>query len=394
MVLIAFPPNIVAAAPIILTNSQSAATPAPFQQMVSVDMSKYSSYAAPNLQNIEFFYTDGTLIPSWLESGSSSTTAIWWLSIANGIGANSSLTVYMGFALQSVNLFDGITVGEAPQLSGTYGQYDNGAKVFSFYDNFKGTTLSSVWSVPSGSNYQVNNGFIGEPSGGSTTAVYNANVQETGSIIAEWELNLSSTVYPDATDYSYFQLNRYSVSSNMHFLGIQGIDDIANNGSPIASESIAGSGIHSFGIRNDGATVEWFYDGNVLYSETSAVVDTDYLSLGWAYNGQPNNFPTIYWVRVRAYPPSGTMPGVTADPPLDACAGPTYPLIVAQIVKPSLAPKGVSPKANTGSLFILQNACPAPAETLAQAQQQLANQKYLTPPSTTTQNFTITLLGA
>ena len=100
------------------------------------------------------------------------------------------------------------------------------------------------------------------------------------------------------------------------------------------------------------------------------------------------------WVRTRAYPPSGTMPAVTADPPISPCASSTYPLIVAQIVKPSLAPKGVSPKANTGSLFILQNACPAPAETLAQAQQQPTNQKYLTPPSTTTQNFTITLLGA
>jgi len=83
--------------------------------------------------------------------------------------------------------------GMAPYLSSTYAQYDNGGNVFNFYDNFKGTTLNPVWTVPSGFSYQVNNGFIAEPSSGSAPSAYNLNVQETSSIIAEWALNMSST---------------------------------------------------------------------------------------------------------------------------------------------------------------------------------------------------------
>ena len=195
--------------------------------------------------------------------------------------------------------------GIAPYLTSTYGQYDNGENVFNFYDNFAGTTLKSVWVVPSGSNYQVNNGFIAEPSGGSTYAVYNPNVQETSSIIAEWALNMSSTSYPGYS--SYFQLNRYTGQSNMHWLGKSGSDTFTNNGNLINTVSISSSGIQIFGIWNDGTTVTWYYEGN-SYTNNSVTAETDYLALGWAYNGQSYNFPTIYWVRTRAYPPNGVMP--------------------------------------------------------------------------------------
>ena len=46
----------------------------------------------------------------------------------------------MVFQTVSTN-FDKNYWGEAPSLSGTYGQYDNGANVFTFYDNFAGASL-------------------------------------------------------------------------------------------------------------------------------------------------------------------------------------------------------------------------------------------------------------
>ncbi|MGC8579895.1 MAG: hypothetical protein ACP5MB_07550, partial [bacterium] len=58
-----------------ISNSQSTATPSPFQQMINVSNSIYNGYAASNFQNVEFFYANGTIIPSWLESYSS-TNAI------------------------------------------------------------------------------------------------------------------------------------------------------------------------------------------------------------------------------------------------------------------------------------------------------------------------------
>ncbi|MGC8580717.1 MAG: hypothetical protein ACP5MB_11795, partial [bacterium] len=48
-------------------------------------------------------------------------------------------------------------IGEAPQLSSTYAQYDDGASVFNNYWNFAGTTMPSGWSTESG--LTVNNGL-------------------------------------------------------------------------------------------------------------------------------------------------------------------------------------------------------------------------------------------
>ena len=287
-----------------LTITSSAATPAPFQQMVIVNMNNYNSYASSNLSNIEFTYPNGTIIPSWRENGTSnSQTVLYWLKL----GSFTTTTVYMDFFSTASNVLNTVNTGEAPQLSSTYAEYDDGANVFNFYDNFRGTSLPSEWKVPSGSLYMVDNGFIAEPSG--STAVYNGNIEETSSIIVEWGINLSSTIYPN--NMPYFQLNRYTSSSNMHMLGVQGSDTLYNNNNGVATETIASSGVQVFGVWNDGTSVDWLYNEELLYSTTSAVSITDDLSLGWAYNGQSNNFPTIYYVRTRAYPPNGVMPSVS-----------------------------------------------------------------------------------
>ncbi|MCL4362085.1 DUF2341 domain-containing protein, partial [Candidatus Parvarchaeota archaeon] len=137
------PANIGYIAPLTITNHQNVATPNPFQQEVVINASRYSALEAPNLDNIEFFYSNGTIIPSWLESGnSSSENATYWLKVGS-IPANSSINAYIGFASTNLNLFNGKTVGEAPQLSPTYAEYDDGADVFNVYSNFAGTSLPS-----------------------------------------------------------------------------------------------------------------------------------------------------------------------------------------------------------------------------------------------------------
>ena len=123
--------------PITITNTQSSATPSPFQQMVNFTSSDngWTSISTGNFgQNVEFFYYNGTVIPSWLENYTS-TNAIWWLKVA-AIPAGSSETVYVGFAPTTTNLFNTVNDGEAPQLSSTYAEYDDGNNVFINYDNF------------------------------------------------------------------------------------------------------------------------------------------------------------------------------------------------------------------------------------------------------------------
>jgi len=152
--------------PIVLYNNTSSASPAPFQQMLIIpaNTSINSTYT-----NIRFRDGNYKLLTSWLESYTTSSATIW-IVLPNGISSKSAMTIYMETGNLSDNFLDGVTVGEAPQLSATYGQYDNGAKVFSFYDNFAGTSLSSKWTDTSGTPV-VNNGltlsypsYIGEGS--------------------------------------------------------------------------------------------------------------------------------------------------------------------------------------------------------------------------------------
>lgn len=119
-------------------------------------MANYANYAAPNLQNVEFFDSGGNIISSWLESGNSNTatSTVYWLRLVPGIAASSSLTIYMGFASQGTNLFNGQTVGEAPTLGSSYGQYDNGAYVFDAYYNMDSSPVVSV-NVAQGGSYSV-----------------------------------------------------------------------------------------------------------------------------------------------------------------------------------------------------------------------------------------------
>ena len=260
-----------------------------YQQLITLDPATYTINSQGS--NILFYASNGTELYAWLES-INSTSALYWIKSYEG-----SSTINMYVYPSTNNFFSSIGyLGEAPQLSSTYAEYDNGVKVFINYWNFIGSSLPSGWTIPSGSNYTVNNGFIGKPSAGSTTAVYDSSIQETSSIIVEWGINLSSTSYPDSAN--LFQLNRYSSSSFMHWLGVQGADTVL--GSIGTLKYIASSGVHTFGIWNGGTTANGYYNDQIILSQTVTAV-TDYLSLGWTTNSLSYNFPTIYYVRDRVY---------------------------------------------------------------------------------------------
>ena len=118
--------------PLTITNTQTSATPSPFQQMINMTSTDpgWSSIATSNFaQNVEFFYYNGSIIPSWLENYTSSG-AIWWLKLPS---ISNSMVIYMGFAPSSTSLFNTVSTGEAPQLSSTYAEYDDGASIFYSY---------------------------------------------------------------------------------------------------------------------------------------------------------------------------------------------------------------------------------------------------------------------
>lgn len=321
------PPGIVYSVPITLTNNQPSPTPAPFQQMISVNSATYASYEAPNLQNVEFYYPDGAIIPSWLESGNSNfaTDTVYWLELAGGIPAGSNLVVYMGFAQPSVNLLNAQTTGEAPNISPTYGQYDTGPAVFPYYQAWGGlSVLPDGWTITG----QAKASFL------STHATFtDSDTSAGGNDGVTSSAPAMATSFPSIVEYygnQYLGSGGYStifgLLSNLPGPGSVVAAGIAEaSGSPILGLDIADTGYNSAvmdTIQNNVYTLavssqtsaNLLYNYNPVLSESNTgTITPDRLGLYWhvQFCCQTNYPFNLYWLRTRAYAPNGVMPTVS-----------------------------------------------------------------------------------
>ena len=141
-------------APITISNNQNSGTGSNFQQIITFSTSTYTSNEASDLGNIRF-YQGGNQLYSWCESGcsNSGTTAVFWVLIPSGLGAAGSGNIIVAnmVFLPTSTEYDGLYAGEAPQLSSTFGQYDNIAHVmngglqFQIYFDSSGTCDSTFY---------------------------------------------------------------------------------------------------------------------------------------------------------------------------------------------------------------------------------------------------------
>ena len=288
-----------------LTITSSAATPSPFQQMVVVNMNNYKQYVSSNLSNIEFTYPNGTIIPSWRENGTSnSQTVLYWLKL----GSFTTTTVYMDFFSTSSNVLNTVNTGEAPQLSPTYAEYDDGANVFSFYDNFAGTTLSSKWVVTSGS-VTVNNGLT-LPAGTAT------NVGSASTFNPQTEIFDAFTyTNPETTGYSQVQWAG-TQSDGAPQAGFN--NDPArlynyngNSGNSVdLSVTPPNTALYVLSIWQTSSASYMLY--NYGYEISNSVDFTSSTSQNLIFDTAVDR-PELYvqWVRLRAIPPNSVMPSVT-----------------------------------------------------------------------------------
>ena len=322
--------NAIIQIPITLHNSQSQATPAPFQQMITVNALNYSNYEATNLGNIRFYLGQQELY-SWCESNcsSSSSSATFWIKLPNGIPAQQSVTVNMTFEPKTVN-YDGVYAGEAPQLSATYGQYDNGANVFNNYWNFAGTSLPSGWAASNSIGYLVDNGL----------AIGFGSVYSTNQIFSS--LNNVLELY-----------GNYPILNSANYSGISQSNSIAPQGSNTGGDAeilwMTDSGTNEFyAWAADGSTTTYNIQGGLpsgffptlnthyifgTYVNSTSVGESinyktimsakgtfntnQYILLG-SYTGANTlnenvliNPIEITWLRTRAYSPNGVMPTVS-----------------------------------------------------------------------------------
>jgi len=142
-----------------ITNMQSQATPAPFQQDIaicngSINIGNNFAYVNnptlfneidSNGQNV-YFTTNLNSSPniySWYEGQlnySGVTCDVWWINISNGIPANGYVTIYMYIGNSSANYYSQYYpyVGTNAQVIRTM-QYDNGNYTFIAYGYFNNT---------------------------------------------------------------------------------------------------------------------------------------------------------------------------------------------------------------------------------------------------------------
>ena len=322
------PSNIVNYAQVIVDNAQGPPPSGFFQQEVSIPSNLYTSYKASNLQNVEFFYADGTVIPSWLESGSSSSTAVYWLGLA-GLLADSQFPIYIGFAPTSTNLFNNVNVGEAPQLSSTYGEYDDGANVFNVYTNFASSSSISGFTA-----YTAGGGSASFSNGATFTAgtsadpafsflVYNhefpdsvASALITTVPVAEDESfeypGFTSSSIPTSGITNYVGMNWYETCGyTYHGNNLYNVSSISSNTNGLSAQTVISS--------SDADITGYYNNAPVLSSSQNAIASDTYpvigiQSLGSGSGCEYTETAQYQWFYIRSFPPNGIMPYITLNP--------------------------------------------------------------------------------
>ena len=294
---------------ITLTNSQSDPTPSPFQQLLNLNLSSILS-SSNQLLNLQFCLDAqcNTPLYAWIESYNSNLSTVYiWVNLPTSIPANSSITIYM-FIRNSIQY---PYTGMLPTLTSTYAQYDNGEDVFTFYDNFAGTSLNTnKWSyfIYTGANIIVNNGITvnGNLSYADIITLSGFNPLST---IADIYVTNASGEWPVIS-----MTNGNSDSSDGYFALWSGTNDSFYNGN--YSSGIGGSGGFTWNYpailsQSWQSSSQEIYGSNYTYTtksfSTYSLPSSVYYGFGSA-NTSSSGTITVQWARVRAYPPNNVMP--------------------------------------------------------------------------------------
>jgi hypothetical protein len=223
--------------------------------------------------------------------------------------------------------------GIAPELSPSYGQFDNGALVFStFYDNFAGTSLSALWtSFSSGSiAAAVNNGFTVSTGSSTGTNVITSAANYPAPIIAETyalgsAVTSSTRSYMPGLTVTTASGEGANVADNTSTTGYMTISN-GRNGSgtyttmqgtggssvtyPASISTPAGpTGYNVWGLGYTASTNAFYENYNALAtSNATTPTGSLYLALGLGTYGNVTSSVSYNWVRLRVYPPAGVLP--------------------------------------------------------------------------------------
>jgi len=302
---------------ITITNSQPDPTPSPFQQLLNLNLSSILS-SSSQLLNLQFCLDAqcNTPLYAWIESYNSNLSSVYiWVNLPTSIPANSSITIYM-FVRNSVQYpYTGI----APNLTSTYAQYDNGENVFTFYDNFAGTSLNTnKWKANSYGYYSVNNGLTVKPAQNTCSA-------SPGEIISVQTFGVNTVfdfygtpAFAGGTGWGYGSYGYNPGDAGCITLYGDIVGD-ANSGtsnvyvwtgtssSPNKTQTsfTQTEGIYTI-IQTSSEVIAMFNYGSS--ASTTSIIGSSSYPVGFYVGGGMSESAIILWARIRALPPNGVMP--------------------------------------------------------------------------------------
>jgi hypothetical protein len=296
--------------PITIANNQSIAVTPGFQQMITFNPSNpaYALNESPDLGNLRFYQGSNELY-SWCESGcsSSSKSAVFWIYLPNGIAAYGSATINLKFESASTE-YDGVYAGEAPQLSPSYAQYDNGNTVFpSFYQDFSGTSCPSYDSGScSGSQFPVvDNGIsVAAPAFGTSFIGYS-----TGAFQVPGVLEIYGSISSSGTSY-FSAIGLASLKSSGVIYNAAGGCQMGATTALFHTGPPGGNNVYSIELGTPSSNLftligQYNYNSGPEATLADCPVQTDSRLELYAQN---SGTVQAQWMRVRAYPPNGAMP--------------------------------------------------------------------------------------
>ena len=298
------------------------------QVMLTFNALAYQSYLSGSLQNIYVYNSiSGNTIPAWIEGNilneqqttslNTASNVIIWLNDpnANIISTSADTNYYIGVGGTGTDFFvSGNNIGEAPQLSSSYAEYDNGNSVFNFYDNFSGTTLSSKWTVVT-SGQTVNNGMSQSSNSGamiySANSVYTFNPQN---MIIETYAYDTPALGTDAND-GFLSIFQPSTAYHTYVSGGYFLDDYDGAGSSTAISTTASNTVPSvwsiwYASASEGQAMVNYGTPISLSTDIPAITSAN-IQLSVENKVAKAGTQYFTWVRSRIYPPSGVMPATT-----------------------------------------------------------------------------------
>jgi len=338
--------------PLVLYNTQNIPTPTPFQQDIAIcngtlNIGNNFAYINnvtlfneinSNGSNVYFTTTCNSVpnIYSWYEGQlnyNGVTCDVWWINISQGIPANSNVTIYMNIGPNSANYYSQYYpyVGAPIQVLGT-SQYDNGQKVFNYYQNFGNlSSLPSPWtyvynnqnSVSFSTNYTI----IPSASSGYNEGITTTNNYNLQNNILEIYASVPTT---SGTSWDTIDLGVGNANTKKtYFIGPGGglIAGGNSNGAAFSYNNIGTAGKFNLfvGTSNVGSTTysytptiyEIGFSSSYTYFlvnytqtlSTTTIPGSFSLPITIAQQNSGNNI-YLYWVLLRSLPPNDVMPSI------------------------------------------------------------------------------------